>query len=61
MVGEEIMVAPEDLSSARDILQQMTGDDAPAAQPSRSVAKTVISLLAAAALFVLLLLIRGLF
>ncbi len=61
VVGEEIMVTPEDLPQAREILQQMTGDDTPAAQPSKSVAKTVISLLAAAALFILLLLIRGLF
>ena len=61
VVGEEIMVAPEDLSSAREILQQMTGNDAPTAEPSRSAVKTVISLGAAVVLFIILLLIRGLF
>ena len=61
VVGEEIMVAPEDLSSAREILQQMTGNDAPTAEPSRSAVKTVISLGAAVLLFIILLLIRGLF
>ena len=61
VVGEEIMVAPEDLSSAREILQQMTGNDAPTAEPSRSPVKTVISLGAAVLLFIILLLIRGLF
>ena len=61
VVGEEIMVAPEDLSSAREILQQMTGNDAPTAEPSRSSVKTVISLGAAVLLFIILLLIRGLF
>lgn len=61
VVGEEILVTPEDLPQAREILQQMTGDDTPTAEPSRSVAKTVISLAAAAVLFILLLLIRGLF
>ena len=55
------MVAPEDLSSAREILQQMTGNDAPTAEPSRSAVKTVISLGAAVLLFIILLLIRGLF
>lgn len=61
IVGEEIMVAPEDLENAKQILQQMTGDDTPAAEPSGSIVKTVLSLGAAAILFVLLLLIRGLF
>ena len=61
IVGEEIMVPPEDLSSAREILQQMTGDDTPSAEPSKSIRKTVLSLAAAACLLILLILIRGLF
>ena len=61
IVGEEIMVDPADLPAAKDILQQMTGNDAPTAEPSRSAVKTVISLGAAVLLFIILLLIRGLF
>ena len=60
IVGEEILVSPEDLPAAKDILRRMTGDDTPTAEPSRSVSKTVLSLGAAVILFILLLLIRGL-
>ena len=60
VVGQEIMVAPEDLASAKEILQQMTGDDSPTAEPSRSVTKAVLSLGAAVILLIVLLLIRGL-
>ncbi len=61
IVGEEIMVDPADLPAAKDILQQMTGDDTPTAEASDSVARTVLSLGAAVILFIILILIRGLF
>ncbi len=57
--GEEIMVSPEDLSAAQDILCRMTGDTSPSPKRSVSVKTTVLSLLAAAALLIVLLLLRG--
>lgn len=62
IAGEEIMVRTEDLERAAMILQQMTGSSSPEADTSRrSVRKTVLSLLAALALLVLLLAVRGAF
>ena len=61
VVGEEIMVDPADLSAAKDILQQMTGDDTPTAEVSGSVTRTILSLGAAVILLIILILIRGLF
>ena len=56
--GEEIMVAPEDLQKARELLQQ-----SPAAPPASSrpvsVKRTVLSLLAAFVLLIVLILLRG--
>lgn len=60
VMGEEIMVLPEDLDRAREILRQMTGDSSPEAKPSRSVRTTVLSLLGAAVLFAVVLALRGL-
>lgn len=61
VIGEEIMVTPEDLPAARQVLQQMTGNDTPTAEPSRSPVRTVLSLGAAVLLLIVLLVIRGLF
>ena len=59
VVGEEIMVLPDDLARAQEILGQMTGSDQTAAEPEKSAKKTALGLAAAAVLLVILLLIRG--
>ncbi len=59
--GEEIMVDPENLYTAQELLAQMPGSASPPAQKKTSVKKTVLSLLAAAALLVVLLILRGRF
>ena len=56
--GEEIMVAPEDLQRARELMSQSPLP--PSDVPRRvSVKKTILSLLAAAGLLVILLFLRG--
>ena len=56
--GEEIMVAPEDLQKAQELLSQNPAP--PSDVPRRtSVKKMILSLLAAAVLLVVLLFLRG--
>ena len=57
--GEEIMVAPENLHRAQELLQQFTGPaSAPVSGPA-SVKKTLLALAAALILFFVLLFLRG--
>ncbi len=60
LIGEEIMVAPEDLPEARQILREMTGDESPESSADHSVPKTILSLVAALILLIVLLLLRSL-
>ncbi len=59
--GEEIMVDPQDLARAQELLSQVTGTDSPPAKRSVSVKTTVLCLFGAAVLLVVLLIIRGRF
>ena len=56
--GEEIMVAPEDLSVALELLSPDTPPPSEEPRPA-SVKKTILSLLAAAILLLVLLFLRG--
>lgn len=58
--GEEIMVDPVNLERAQELLGQPVGKNSYVPKPA-SVRKTLLSLLASAALFVILLLLRGRF
>ena len=57
--GEEIMVAPENLQHAQELLQQYPGSEPPIPSGPVSIKKTVLALLAALILFVVLLFLRG--
>lgn len=57
--GEEIMVDPENLTKAREVLGQVSLDDKSPAKPAASARRTILCLIAAAALFAVLLFLRG--
>lgn len=57
--GEEIMVDPENLAQAQELLQQAGVDQPQPVQKPVSIRHTVLILLAAFVLFVILLLLRG--
>ncbi len=59
--GEEIMVDPENLSKAQEILVQVTGTSSPESKRSFSLKTTILCLAAAAVLLVVLLVLRGRF
>lgn len=59
--GEEIMVEPENLSRARELLHNSGADIPPAAKETSSPKKAFLSLAAAAVLFFVLLFLRGRF
>lgn len=59
--GEEIMVDPENLSRAQELLQQIGVNQPQPVQKPVSVRRTVLILLAAFFLFIILLLLRGRF
>lgn len=61
VIGEEIMVDPENLKRSQELLSQVTGIDNPQPKKSVSVKTTILCLLAAAILLVVLLFIRGRF
>lgn len=57
--GEEIMVAPEDLLKAQELLEQYPGSGPAAPSGPVSVKQTVLALLAGIVLFLILLFLRG--
>lgn len=57
--GEEIMVAPDNLQRAQELLQQYPGSRPPAPSTPFSWKKTILALLAALVLFIVLLFLRG--
>lgn len=57
--GEEIMVAPENLLQAQELLKQYPGSDSSAPPKPTSAKRTVTALLAAVVLFMILLFLRG--
>lgn len=57
--GEEIMVLPEDLEQARDLLSEMTGSPIQEPAEESSGKKAVISIILASAALLLLFLLRG--
>ncbi len=59
--GEEIMVDPEELSRAQELLAQRPGAASPPAEKTTSAKKTFLSMLGAAALLVVLLILKGRF
>lgn len=59
--GEEIMVAPEDLERAQDVLGQFSGTGALPAPKKGSLKKAILSLVFAAVLLAVLLFLRGRF
>ncbi len=61
VVGEEIMVDPEDLPRAKELLGEMSGEDQSEPKPKPSMKTTFLSLLAAVILLIILLIIRGRF
>lgn len=61
VVGEEIMVDPGDLSRAKELLCQISGEDQSEPKPKPSMKTTFLSLLAAVILLIILLMIRGRF
>ena len=58
--GVEIMVDPDDLDRARELIRGMTGDDSPAPASPRFGRRTVLSLGIAVLLLILLVFLRGL-
>ena len=53
------MVDPENLTKAREVLGQVSLDDKSPAKPAASARRTILCLIAAAALFAVLLFLRG--
>ncbi len=59
--GEEIMVDPQDLLRAQEILSQVTGTNSPPANKKVSIKTTILCLLGALILLIVLLILRGRF